>query len=347
MTTFTGKQRVSAAFKKTFTDKDPQLDRIPAYIFSGACNAQLIGASIRDLLQDPQVFAKAQVAAYERYKPDIMIMMWDLNLDLEAFGNGLRYPEDSMTVVTSEILSDKGKLSSLQIPDPKKDGRLPAYLEACIETQKVVKDAPVSGVIAGPWTIAVGLRGATNILRDSIKDPQFIHEVMEVTSQATIKFTDALSEIGVGVGYSEAPASCDLISPKMYREFVYPYHKKIVDHFKAKKVGVGLHVCGNATPILDDLVKTGVSNISVDSGTDLAKAAEAARGKAVLIGNVPTEMFLAESKEEMKAAIVQCLEKATNDSGYLLAPGCEVPTIAPPEKIDWFMQLANEVGSYS
>jgi uroporphyrinogen decarboxylase len=273
-------------------------------------------------------------------------MMWDLNLDLEAMGNELKYPEDSMTVVTKEVLNDKEKLSSLKVPDPKNDGRLPAYLEACIETKKHVTDAPVSGVIAGPWTIAVGLRGATNILLDTFKDPDFIHAVMEITSQATIKFTEALNEIGVGVGYSEAPASCDMISPKIYQEFVFPYHKKIVDHFKAQKVGVGLHVCGNANPILEDIVKTGVSNISVDSGTDLAKAAEAARGKAVLIGNVPTEMFLAESKTEMKQAIEECIEKATNDSGYLLAPGCEVPTIAPPEKVDWFMQLADEVGAY-
>lgn len=344
---FVGKQRVSAAFKKTFTDQDPELDRIPAYFFSGACNAKLVGATIREFLQDPQVFAKAQIAAYERYKPDIMIMMWDLSIDIEAMGNELRYPEDSMSVVTKEFLDDKGKLGSLQVPDPHKDGRLPGYLEACAETKKVVKEAPVSGVIAGPWTIAMGLRGATNILRDSIKDPDFIHELMEITSQATIKFTEALSEIGVGVGYSEAPASCDLISPKMYQDFVFPYHKKIVDHFKSQKIGVGLHVCGNVNPILEDIVKTGVSNISVDSGTDLAKAADAARGKAVLIGNVATEMFLTESKAEMKRAIKECIEKATNDSGYLLAPGCEVPMIAPPEKIDWFMQLAEEVGSYS
>lgn len=347
MTTYTGNQRVSAAFKKTFSEKDPELDRIPAYIFSGACNTQLIGASVKDFLTDPKIFAKAQIAAYERYRPDIMIMMWDLNLELEALGNELRYPEDSMTVVTKEILNDKGNLSSLKVPDPKNDGRLPAYLEACVETKKHVSDSPVSGVIAGPWTIAVGLRGAMNILRDSVHDPDFIHEVMELTSQVTIKFTEALNEIGVGVGYSEAPASCDLISPKMYRELVFPYHKKIVDHFKEQKVGVGLHICGNANPILEDMVNTGVSNISVDSGTDLAKAAEAARGKAVLIGNVPTETFLSESKLDMKMAIEQCIKKASNDSGYLLAPGCEVPTIAPPEKIDWFMQLAKEVGSYS
>ncbi len=343
---YTGKQRVSAAFKKTFTDQDPELDRIPAYIFTGACNAKLIGSTIRDLLKDHRVFLKAQIAAYERYKPDIMIMMWDLSMDIEAMGNELRYPEDSMSVVTKEFLEDKGKLSSLQIPDPKKNGRLPGYLESCSEIKKIVTEAPVSGVIAGPWTIAMGLRGANDLIVDTKMDPQFVHELMQISTEATKSFTEALSEIGVGVGYSEAPASCNLISPDIYRTYIFPYHQELVSYFKAKKVGIGIHICGNANPILEDMVATGASNISVDSGTDLARAAEAARGKAVLIGNVPTDCFLAESREVMKGAIQDCIKKATNDSGYILAPGCEVPTIAPAEKIDWFMDLAEEVGSY-
>jgi uroporphyrinogen decarboxylase len=343
---YTGKQRVSAAFKKTFTDKNPELDRVPAYIFTGACNAKLIGVSVRDLLKDHKVFLKAQIAAYERYKPDIMIMMWDLSMDIEAMGNELRYPEDSMSVVTQEFLEDKGKLSSLQVPDPKKDGRLPGYLEACADIKEIVTDAPVSGVIAGPWTIAMGLRGATDLIVDTKMDPEFVHELMQISTEATKSFTEALSEIGIGVGYSEAPASCNLISPAIYRDFIHPYHKELVSYFKEKKVGVGLHICGNANPILDDMVSTGASNISVDSGTDLALAAEAARGKAVLIGNIPTDCFLADSRDVMKQAIEDCLAKASNDSGYILAPGCEVPTIAPAEKIDWFMDLASEVGAY-
>jgi uroporphyrinogen decarboxylase len=272
-------------------------------------------------------------------------MMWDLSMDIEAMGNELRYPEDSMSVVTQEFLEDKGKLSSLQVPDPKVDGRLPGYLEACADIKEIVTDAPVSGVIAGPWTIAMGLRGATDLIVDTKMDPEFVHELMQISTEATKSFTEALSEIGIGVGYSEAPASCNLISPAIYRDFILPYHKELVSYFKEKKVGVGLHICGNANPILDDMVSTGASNISVDSGTDLALAAEAARGKAVLIGNIPTDCFLAESRDVMKQAIEDCLAKALNDSGYILAPGCEVPTIAPAEKIDWFMDLANEVGA--
>jgi uroporphyrinogen decarboxylase len=343
---FTGKRRVSAAFKRTFSDQKPELDRIPAYIFTGACNAQLVGASIKELLQDSRVFSKAQVAAYERYQPDIMIMMWDLNMDTEAMGNELRYPEHGISLVAKAFLEDKRNLSKLKVPDPQKDGRIPGYLEACLDVKQVIRDAPVSGVIAGPWTIAMGLRGVNELIIDTKMDPDFVHHLMEITTEATRTFTEALYEIGIGIGYSEAPASCNLISPAIYRKFVFPYHRELISYFKSKQVGVGLHICGNANPILEDMIATGTTNISVDSGTDLHKAALSARGKAVLIGNVPTGCFLANDREVMRAAIDKCLGQVLDDSGYILAPGCEIPANAPAEKIEWFMDLAREVGSF-
>ena len=347
MEAFTGAKRISAAFKKTFTNENPQIDRIPAYLFTGQCNTQLIGASIRDFLLDPKVFVKAQVAAYERYKPDILLMMWDLLTDVEAIGNELKFPEDSLCISTKYALEDKGKLSSLKLPDPTKDGRLPAYLEAVAETKKILSDTIVSAVIAGPWTIAIGLRDATELIRDAIKDPDYVHELMQFCTQQSIRFAEAIIPLGVGLGYSEAPASCSLISPKMYRAFVFPYHKQIVDHFKARKVGVGLHICGYADPILEDMVNTGVTNISIDAPTDLAKAVEATRGKAVLIGNLNTNLFFSGSRDQMKAAITNCIDSAPSDSGYILASGCEVPGIAPLEKIDWFRELVDEIGQYN
>jgi uroporphyrinogen decarboxylase len=347
MNALTGGQRVSAAFKKTFSDQKPEVDRIPAYLITGQCNTQLIGESIRDWLLDPRIFAKAQVAAYERYKPDILLMMWDLLTDAEAIGNELKFPENSLCISTKMALEDKGKLGSLQIPDPTRDGRLPGYLEALVETKKTITDAVVSGVIAGPWTIAISLRGASELIRDALKDPDYVHELMQFCTRQSISFAEAIIPLGVGLGYSEAPASCSLISPKMYRSFVFPYHKQIVDHFKARKVGLGLHICGYADPILEDMVNTGVTNISIDAPTDMAKAVAAARGKAVLIGNLDTNLFHSGSRDEMKQAVKDCLAKAPSDSGYILSSGCEVPAIAPLEKVDWFSELVDEFGQYN
>jgi len=346
METYTGRQRISAAFKKTFTDEERKIDRIPAYPFTGQVNAQLVGASIREFLQDPKVFVKAQVAAYERYIPDILLMQWDLLMEVEALGNELKFPENSTCISKTVALEDKGRLNTLKIPDPRKDGRMPGYLEAIEEARKLIPDAPVSPIISGPWTIAIGLRGASELIRDALQDPDYVHELMQLCTQVSMRFGEALRSIEAAPNYSEAPASCSLISPKMYRAFIFPYHKQLVDHFKEKKTGTGLHICGYADPILEDMVNTGVTNISIDAPTDLAKAAEVTRGKAVLIGNLPTELFFSGTREEMKQAIKRCIDLAPKDSGYILASGCEVPGNAPPEQVDWFMELANELGRY-
>jgi uroporphyrinogen decarboxylase len=94
------------------------------------------------------------------------------------------------------------------------------------------------------------------------------------------------------------------------------------------------------------MVETGAAAISVDEPTNLAKAIEAARGKAVVIGNVNTNLFFLSSKDEMEKAVKDCIDIASSNSGFILASGCEVPAIAPPEKIQWFMDAARRFGSY-
>ncbi len=94
------------------------------------------------------------------------------------------------------------------------------------------------------------------------------------------------------------------------------------------------------------MVETGAAAISVDEPTNLAKAVEVARGKAVVIGNVNTNLFFLGSKDDMEKAIQNCIDIAAPNSGFILASGCEVPGIAPPEKIQWFMNAARRFGRY-
>jgi uroporphyrinogen-III decarboxylase len=94
------------------------------------------------------------------------------------------------------------------------------------------------------------------------------------------------------------------------------------------------------------MVETGAAAISVDGPTNLAKAVEAAQGKAVVIGNVNTNLFFLGSRDEMEKAIQNCIDVGAPGSGFILASGCEVPGIAPPEKVQWFMDVARKLGAY-
>ena len=249
MEAYTGRQRVSGAFKKTFTDQEIKTDRLPAYPIMGQCNAQLVGASIKDFVTKPEVFIKAQVAAYERYKPDIVVMQGDLLTEVEAMGNVLRFPEDSLCISKKVALEDKGKLSSLDLVDPHKDGRMPNYLHVLEETNKIINDSIVSAVIAGPWTIAIGLREAEMLLRDAMKDPDYVLELMEFTTQQAIRSGEAVYPLKVGLSYSEAPASCSLISQDLSEIHfsLSQAHRRSFQSEKSRRGPAYLRIC-NAYP---------------------------------------------------------------------------------------------------
>src|SRR6185295_15455394 len=142
--------------------------------------------------------------------------------------------------------------------------------------------------------------------------------------------------------FSEPTASISLISPDNYREFIAPYHKELVDHFKAQRVGVTVHICGTTYPIYEDLIGCGFSTISFDLDQQgdpklyvdqLARFMEVAKGRAVAIGNVDATKFEKTTKAEMEADVRRCIDTAAKHSGFILSTSCEIPPRSNPELV--------------
>ncbi|HHY38425.1 MAG TPA: hypothetical protein GX507_05800 [Clostridia bacterium] len=337
----TGAERVRAAFKRTFSDT------VPAYPIVGCFTAKLIGASPKQYFRNPATFAESQLAACRRFDPDIVVMMADLLIEAEALGAGVEFPEDAVCYLTKSPLSDDpGLLVKMEIPDPKSAARMPYYLEACHQVTSSVKDRPVGSTLVGPWAIAAHLRGIENIIFDTVDRPEYVRELMNFTTQVAKAFGDAVVETGAGLSYSEATVSCSVISPKIYREFVKAHHVELIQHFKAKRVGVTLHVCGFIDPIMEDLIETGANAISIDSASSLEKMVEVSQKRTVIIGNVPTTLFQEGTEAQMREAVKKCIDIAASHSAYILSSGCEVPPTAPVESVEWFMKAAREFGKY-
>ena len=341
MAEFTGRQRVAAAFKRQ------RADRLPFYPILGHCNTRLTGITVREYLTDPRKCAEAQLRAYELFKPDIVIMVGDLLKEAEAMGNVLRFPDDSMCISERLALEDKANLAHLKVPDPFTAGRMPAYMESCRLVKEQVSDSSVGGNVAGPWTIAVSLRDAQNLIRDCRSDPEFVHALMQLTTEVSRTFALALATTRVGLSIGEPTASCSLVSPRLYREFILPYHQKLFADLKAAGLTTTLHVCGYTDPILEDLVSTGADAISIDFPASLERMMEVAADKVVVIGNVNTRLFYSGSREEMEAEVQRCISTAAGAPGFIMSTGCEVPGIALPERIHWFMEAGEKYGAYT
>jgi uroporphyrinogen decarboxylase len=210
-------------------------------------------------------------------------------------------------------------------------------------------------VAVGPWTIAMLLRNPEMMLLDTFEDPQFIHDVMRITTDFCKAWGDAIAKTKIGLSFSEPTASISLVSPDNYREFIAPYHKELVDYFKAKKVGLTTHICGTTYPIFEDIIGCGFTTVSFDLDQQadpklhvdqLRRFMEVAKGRAVAIGNVDATKFEKTTREEMEADVRRCIDSAARHSGFILSTSCEIPPRSNPEIVKWFMDAAHDYGRY-
>ena len=310
----------------------------------------------RGVLHEPGKAVKAMLNYYDRYQPDVVLAYNDLAKEAEATGCGVKYSDYVVPSIETHVLQeDKGPLARLEIPDPRQHARLPGFLELCEGLVAAEFPTAVGAVAVGPWTIAMLMRNPEVMLLDTFEDPQFIHDLMRFTTEYCKRWGDAIVKTKIGLSFSEPTASISLISPDNYREFIAPYHKELVEYFKAKKVGLTTHICGTTYPIYEDLIACGFATISFDLDQQadpklhvdqLARFMEVSHGRAVGIGNVDATLFERATQAEIEAEVRRCIDTAARHSGFILSTSCEIPPRSKPEIVQWFMDATREYGRY-
>ncbi|UCE53035.1 MAG: uroporphyrinogen decarboxylase family protein [Desulfobacterales bacterium] len=335
----TGKYYMITALKRKYSD------RLPTTVLIGPYCSRFAGYSVREILTDAQKSAEAHLAFYDRFKPDSLIVYNDIYLETEAMGCELEFPEDQISHPKKVLLENKAHLAKLDVPNPKKDGRLPYFLEVCERVSSQVRKEATMGLgHSGPWNLAMHLRGAESLLLDTIDDPEFVHELMQFTTNVVQAVGDALIEARFQPSIGEAYATCSLISPQIYKDFIKPYHIQLCDYFKSKGAFMSLHICGETDPIMEDIIDTGIAFFSLDAPSSLKRLLEAVAGKIPVMGNVPTTLFSSGTYEEMESAIRHCIDTAAEGSGYILASGCEIPLDSTEDRVAHFFEYSHQYG---
>ncbi len=335
----TGRQYLMSALKRQ------HLDRVPTSILIGPYCSKLTHYSVKEILTDARKSAEAHLAFHDRFKPDSLVVYNDIYLELEAVGCELEFPDDNISRPKGPLLEERSQLANLKVPDPKKDGRLPYFLELCERVSSGIGKTAAMGLgHSGPWNLAMHLRGTEKLLMDDLAEPDFVHELMRFTTEVVKAVGDALIAAGFAPSLGEATASCSLISPRIYREFVKPYHQELRDYFLSKRTRMAMHICGFIDPILEDLLETGIDFISLDAPSSLQKLWEQSGGRVTIMGNVPTAYFATGTAEEMEKAVANCFETAAAGSGFLLSSGCEIPLNSTDDRIEHYFETAHRQG---
>ncbi len=338
MAGITGRDRVRACMKRTHAD------RIPIGVIWGPFKAKVLGCSLKDYWTDWRKLVEGTIKCYELCQTDTVGLSWDIHMEAEAVGAPLEFPDDGVPQVKRYIFSEKTVLETRNLSQLQNSGRFPSYIEACRAVANSLKDCALSGTVTGPWTIATGLRGTQELIFDTVDAPRFVEELMKFTTEVTKILGSQVLGTGLSLTMGEAASSCSLISPAIYRRFIKPYHQEIVKFFREKKAGLSLHVCGYIDPIMEDLVDLGIVALSLDSPSSLKRMVQVSQKRIALVGNVATSLFVSGTKEEIEAAVKDCIRVAAPGGAYVISSGCELPYNATMDRAQFFIQAAEEHG---
>ncbi|MFO7962443.1 MAG: uroporphyrinogen decarboxylase family protein [Desulfobacterales bacterium] len=333
---YTGKDRIKAALR------GDRLDRIPINIHVPNAH-ELAGFTIEECVIEPDNALTAQIKAHELFPSDMVNVPGDPFLPANAAVLAkVRFGPNAMPTYP---VADKSSLNQIEVRDPRQSKLYGKYLEMCYKTQERFKEQWVSALLAAPWSVAAnGLRGIENLIYDTADDPQFVHDILKKGSELSKARGDALLETGVTLMLAETSASCSVISPRIYKDYVQPYLVDVIDHFKRKNAVIDLHICGYTNPILDEIASLDVDIIDIDGPTSLNKTLELCGQRMCIRGNLAAELFQEGTPEQLEAAVKECLAIASGSGKYILSPGCTIPENSPMENIRAFWEAGIRYG---
>ncbi len=316
-------------------------DRIPVMPITMMFAADVLGVRYGQYARDYQILAEAQLKTAELFGFDYVSAISDPTREAADAGAAIRWYDDQPpAVIENEALfADKSALVQAKGPHPLSGGRMEDRIRG-IEAlrQRVAGNLLIEGWVEGPCAEAADLRGINRLMMDFSDDPAFVHDLFAFTVETAIRFAAAQIEAGANmIGIGDAAAS--LVGPRIYKEFVWPWEKKLVDAIHAAGGMVRLHICGNTRRILDGMGALGCEMVDIDFPVPMNEARSAMGPRQVLAGNLNP---LAEFRDGTPRTINLSLKKLQSQAGphWIVAAGCEIVRDTPHKNVHTLAKFA-------
>ncbi|HCY40496.1 MAG TPA: hypothetical protein DHV48_03960 [Prolixibacteraceae bacterium] len=135
-----------------------------------------------------------------------------------------------------------------------------------------------------------------------------------------------------------------MLSPEMLRQFVFPWHKKIVETIHQKGKYAILHSCGNLSEVMDDIVDDmnyDAKHSYEDNILVVEQAWKLWHEKIAILGGIDMD-FLVRSEPEAIRKRSRNLLELTGSQAYALGSGNSIPTYVPIDNYLAMIQTINK-----
>lgn len=325
-------------------------DRVPVDLHNFLATVHYAGLPMARALQDGELLAEAQLKFWRDFGQDMLLVENGVVAEAQACGCGVEYFDDGPPRVARHILAEGlDRIDQLEVPDPFTTPPMDQVLKAVRILAREVGDRVfiMGRADQGPGALALALRGYERFVLDLalFEQPELIHQVLDFCVRVQTRYALALREAGAH-GTATGGLGVSLLSPELYRSVEQPYERRFIQAVNQPDFPAALHICGDATPILEDMVATGAPILELDYKTDLHRAKEVLRGRAALLGPVNPELLWRAGPGEVEEVAREALELLAPGGGFILGPGCALGYDTPADNIHALIETACKYGVY-
>lgn len=207
----------------------------------------------------------------------------------------------------------------------------------------------IFGTHIGPFTAGYMAMGFERFFLRLVDDPPFVHQLLEARTEWCIAMYKKAVSLGAEVlvlgddaGHGKGP----MISPRLWREFVLPYHCRIVDALDAPVIW---HSDGNVETLLPMALEAGfvgLHGLDPLAGMDLAKLKREFGQELVLIGNVDVRVLFGDDLAAVRREVDRCIAQGAPGGGFMIASCNSISEGMNPAAVAEMFRYEGQVGFY-
>lgn len=183
-------------------------------------------------------------------------------------------------------------------------------------------------------------------------EPELVKAIADKIGEGYIEITERLMTYphvqAIWMGDDLAYAESLMVAPWVYRDFIFPWEKKIGDICRANGRLFIRHSDGKLDEILEDMVDCGYHALHPfePKAMDIVKAKKQLLGRAAVIGSVEVDLLSRGTPEEVSAEVIRLLKNVAPGGGYALSSSNSVTDYVPVENYVAMLNTLRKYGDY-
>ena len=316
------------------------VDRKPFHPIIMRWAAHYAGVTYRDFCLNAQAKCDAMIQCAEDFDLDWVTVMSDPFCEASAFGLNIEYPENDLPIDRSGHLPDLAAVSRLQPFLTLEHERTANRVREIREFKQRLGDRYfIVGWVEGPVAEYADLRGVSTAAMDFLDDPETVLKAIDVIVESSLDFIThqvAAGAHAIGIG----DAFCSQIGPASYRKFAWEGERRMIEHIHNLGAKAKLHICGNTTALLPDMIRTGADIVDVDHLVpSTAEFVHLLGPNQVLSGSSdPVRIIQDGTPDQILASVKKEQEQASGRC--IVSAGCEITPDTSEENLRAFREAA-------